>query len=346
MSGCPGDAAAPAGSARAGDRHPLVSVLLLNYNQAGYLPGAIDSVLAQDYPNFELIIADDGSTDGSAAIIRRYADEWPAIVVPVLNPRNGGITANCNSGLARARGKYFTHFAADDLLLPGKLSAQVAWLEADADRVLCGHQVEVFYDDGRPSHPLSATLPSGRGPDHVLRHGIYGTMSIMVRRDAIPPHGFEPSLPKVSDPMLWAEVLAGGGRYGAIDRTLGRYRRHGSNISGNLLATLDDVTRYYRLFAARYPRYRRSCAYGYVRHVLYDAAVFLLASGRPRAAIAPLLRAIVREPGFVKAWIRLAQAVAGAVAAPLRRTGRIPPPPPAVPAGDAETLVRRGHAHD
>lgn len=299
--------AAP-GAVPAGDP-PLVSVMLITYNQEQFVVEAIESILSQDYPSFELIVADDGSRDGTPAIIADYARRYPDRVVPVLNPVNRGITANCNSGLARVRGKYFTHVGGDDMLLPGKLAAQVAWLEADPDRVLCGHQVEVFYDDDSvPPHPLSATLPHGRGPAHLLRHAGFGALSVMVRTDALPAHGFEPSLPMVSDYMLWAEVLAAGGTFGAVDRTLARYRQHSTNVTLRRMETLVEVEKYYAVFAERHPRYAADCAYGYTRHVLYDSAVFLIGDGQPRAAIGYLLKAVRRSPLFVKAWLRLGQA--------------------------------------
>lgn len=233
---------------------PLVSVLILSYNQEGYIREAIDSALAQTYSNFELIIADDGSTDATPRIIRSYAAACPHKIIPVLNAANSGITANSNSGLQKINGKYFTHFGGHNTIEPTKLRDQVSCLKADPDVVLCAHQVEVFYDDGqRSSHLLAGLLTAGSGPDQLLRRGGLGALSVMVRADAVPKHGFESRLRMISDYMLWAEVLAGGGEYVVLPSVLGRYRQHSSNVTRDSTKHVSEVYAYYTLFQRRYP---------------------------------------------------------------------------------------------
>lgn len=292
----------------ASDAEPLVSLLIVSYNQQDYIHEAIDSALAQTYSNFELIVADDGSTDATPDIIRSYAAAYPGKIISVLNETNRGITANSNSGLRKASGKYFTNFGGDDTIEPTKLRDQVACLEADPDLVLCAHQVEVFYDDGQRSpHLLAGLLTAGSGPDQLLRHGGLGALSVMARMDAIPEHGFESSLPMISDYMFWAEVLAGGGKYVVLPSMLGRYRQHSSNITRDPTKYVNEVHAYYTLFEQRYPLYRDSCRYGLVRHALYDPGVALLGLDRPREASTYFRRAVCHDPTFIKGWMRIAQ---------------------------------------
>ena len=98
---------------RTADTNTLVSVIIDNYNYARYLPQAIDSALAQSYPNIEVIVVDDGSTDSSREIIAGYGDR----IIPVLKP-NGGQASAFNAGFARSRGDVVIFLDSDDVLLP------------------------------------------------------------------------------------------------------------------------------------------------------------------------------------------------------------------------------------
>ena len=105
---------------------PLVSVMIGAYNAAPYLGEAIESVLAQDYAPFELIVVDDGSTDGTGDVARSFAG------VQVITQENGGNGAARNTAIAAASGDLYAFLDADDRFTPGKLSLQMAALDADA----------------------------------------------------------------------------------------------------------------------------------------------------------------------------------------------------------------------
>jgi glycosyltransferase involved in cell wall biosynthesis len=288
---------------------PLVSVWVISYNQEAYIEEALQSALDQNYPNLEVVVSDDASTDATPALIAAMAQRHPGKLVPILNAVNGGITANSNIALRQCRGKYIAFMGGDDVLLPGKIAAQVAWMEADADRALCGHQVEVFYEDGTQSHPLTRHLPEGRGAEHVLCSDTFGATAVMVRADRLPAYGFDERLPSVSDYMLYIDVLAQGGTYGFVPGTLARYRKHSSNITNNLAKLTGDLSTYFDIVDERYPQFARLTRRGRVRRTMYDLGVFYLRGGRKADARREFLRAIRSEPTFLKAWIRLGQTV-------------------------------------
>ena len=131
----------------------------------------------------------------------------------------------------------------------------------------------------------------------------------MVRAEKIPPHGFDETLPVVSDYMMWIEVLAGGGIYGYVNGIYARYRRHTTNVSKNHLSILTDMERTLRLVSERYPQYLHSCNYALAVHLSYTSGVFLLQKGKKKEARKKFLGAIFTDPFFIKAWLRLAQTV-------------------------------------
>lgn len=105
------------------DRRPLVSVIVPAYNAERYIGDAVDSILGQDYPHKEVIVVDDGSTDGTVARLHEYGDR-----IRLLHQPNSGAAAARNRGLAAARGEYLAFLDSDDIWLPGKLTAQVEHL--------------------------------------------------------------------------------------------------------------------------------------------------------------------------------------------------------------------------
>lgn len=289
---------------------PLVSIWVIAYNQEGYIAEALQSALDQDYPNLQIVVSDDASTDRTPAIIADMAKRHPDHIVPILNVVNRGITANSNIALRRCEGVYIAFMGGDDVLLPGKISAQVGWLEASPNRVLCGHQVEVFYEDGSMSHPLTRHLPEGQGPEHVLRDGSFGATSVMVRADRLPTNGFDERLPSVSDYMLYIDILASGGEFGFVPGTLARYRKHNANVTSNPEKLMSDLSTYFDIVDERYPHLAHLAQRGRVRQTMYDLGVFYLAEGRKRDARREFFRAMKAEPAFLKAWVRLAQTFA------------------------------------
>lgn len=123
---------------------PKVSVMVITYNQRHLIDETLESVLTQNYQNFEIIVADDGSTDGSREVILEYQRRYPNIVVPILNERNLGITGNSNAAFFACSGELIAILGGDDLFLPDKLRAQAQQFIDNPQVVLSYHPVEIF----------------------------------------------------------------------------------------------------------------------------------------------------------------------------------------------------------
>lgn len=115
---------------------PLISVVMSVYNGADHVSVAIDSILTQDFKNFEFIIVDDGSTDETAAILAKYKARDPRVIV--ISQSNMGLTKALNNGIKEASGHYIARQDADDVALPHRLGTQLEFMEQNNDVVLCG----------------------------------------------------------------------------------------------------------------------------------------------------------------------------------------------------------------
>lgn len=153
-------------------RKPLVSIVLIFLNEENFLPEAIESVLAQDFHEWELLLVDDGSSDRSPQIARRYVDALPHMIRYLEHPyhQNCGMSASRNLGIAEARGSYIALLDADDVWMPYTLQEQVAILETHPEvAMVCGPLLWWYSWTGNPddrNRDYVQTL--GIGPDTIV----------------------------------------------------------------------------------------------------------------------------------------------------------------------------------
>jgi len=208
--------------------------MVITYNQIDFIHETIQSVLDQDYPNIEYVIADDGSTDGTADIIEEYASEYPRIIKVITRQPNVGITCNSNRGLSECTGKYIAFQGGDDIFLPGKLTAQVKWLESDEKRVLCYHDMDVFESSTDQTLYLNSEIQPfyEGGAELLIKYGtFFGATTVMIRRPEL-KIDFDTRISIASDWLFWIEnVERQHGTLGFIDGVYARYRKHEKNIT-------------------------------------------------------------------------------------------------------------------
>lgn len=222
---------------------PLVSVVAIFLDAERFLEEAIESVLAQSYARWELLLVDDGSSDGSSAIARRYAERDPERVRYLEHPghRNLGMSASRNLGLRHARGEYLAPLDADDVWLPGKLERQVQLLEARPEAaLLSGAPLYWFGWTGRPEdaardYVIDLELPADRvyqAPSLLLPYLQRVApppcpSDVLVRRErALAVGGFETRFTGMyEDQAFFSKLLL---RYPAFvaAETWDRYRQH------------------------------------------------------------------------------------------------------------------------
>jgi len=203
---------------RAGDRAPKISVLLPNYNYGRYLESAIESVLGQDFTNFEFIISDDASSDNSAEIIRAYAAR-DARIKYCIQPGNLGMVANWNLCLQQARGEYIKYLFGDDrLACPHALSTLAGMLDANAGAVLATSARQVIDADNKAIDLWSSIERPGLNQGNRaarfclfrIQNCIGEPTAVMFRASASAGRGFDSSYRQVVDLEMWLHLLRQG----------------------------------------------------------------------------------------------------------------------------------------
>jgi len=201
-----------------------VSAVVPAYNRADYLAEALDSALAQAFDGLEVVVVDDGSTDATPEVLRRYGER-----IRVHRQENAGQSAAVNRGVDLARGEFVAFLDSDDAWLPGKLARAVPLLEAEPAAALLYAAVEMMDAAGRavadPRPPRRT--PSGAVLGHLLEENFVRTPTAVFRREAfLAAGGYDPALRCVNDWDMWLR-LATGRPVLRDPAPAARYRLHG-----------------------------------------------------------------------------------------------------------------------
>jgi glycosyltransferase involved in cell wall biosynthesis len=217
----------------------LVSFIVPAYNVERYVERAVDSALAQTYPNIEVIVVDDGSTDGTWALLNRlYASDAR---VKLIQQRNAGPSAARNHAVQHARGEYVHFLDADEFLLPTKVERSLALFRQQPETaVVYGHGIPLQPDGVTEIPMMLPPLPSGwvfcEWLTGTMAGGTYGvTSSVMARREAVlEVGGFREDQRVAEDWDLWLRLAA---RYpfAALDEPLVYYHRLPDGLHTNRL---------------------------------------------------------------------------------------------------------------
>lgn len=276
-------------------RAPRVSVIIPAYNAAGHVRRAVDSVLAQSFQDYELLLVDDGSTDATRAVLAEYGDR-----LRLLAKTNGGPAAARNHGLSHARGEYVAFLDADDYWQADKLRQQVDLLDARPEIGFCSTATEVVDNAGRPAGSWPCRPDAGPLPDILFLHGTVisgSTSGVLARKRLIDAlGGFDETLRGFEDPDLWIR-LAARTAYACIPQALTVVVRTPGSVSGDLRcmrrATLASFRKNRHLLppARRGGYWRAACA-----SALTDYAKATYRAGNRGRALRWTLEALLRAP--------------------------------------------------
>lgn len=198
------------------------------YNGEKYLGEAIESILEQSEKDFEFIIIDDGSIDGSLALIRKYQVADSRIIV-IKSEKNRGVIASLNEGILLAKGKYIARMDADDISLPCRLEKQVHFLEKTGN-YMCGSWAEAIDSSSKKLYDLTYPPAAKKIKFFTLQHNPFIHPSVVMRREVFVPGLYDKKFKHIEDYELWTRIV-----YvyptGNLEEILLRYRVHTSQIT-------------------------------------------------------------------------------------------------------------------
>jgi len=205
----------------------LVSVVMPAHNSQGSLSESVQSVLSQTYGDWELIIVDDASCDGTSALARQFASDDARIRVLSL-AQNVGVAEARNCGINAACGQYLAFLDSDDLWLPNKLQIQIDFMRSSGAGFSFA-QYRRIDRDGSLSNPVK--VPRSVSYEGLLRGNSIGCLTVAIDRYRIP----EVSMPKISheDYVTWLKILKRGHIAYGIPHDLARYRVTTSSVSSD-----------------------------------------------------------------------------------------------------------------
>ncbi|MFI8480486.1 glycosyltransferase family 2 protein [Pseudomonas sp. NPDC078700] len=210
---------------------PLVSVLVPCYNHEKYIEESLLSILQHDYDNIELIVVNDGSTDGSADVINGLRQRYD---FQFYSQSNQGVSAALNNALAHARGEFIVTHDSDDIMLPGKLRYQVGYLLDNPDVGCVGARAIMVNSKGEQCKAPKVKTQKIKRFDFSelleLAFAVGGPVAVY-RREAIDrAGGYDPAI-KIQDFQITLKIAHLGYRVDMLPGFVMLYRRHDTNIS-------------------------------------------------------------------------------------------------------------------
>lgn len=262
---------------------PLVSIIVPSYNHEAYIEACIDSVLKQTYPNIELIVIDDGSTDRSPEILEGLQRQHGFIC---HRQKNMGLARTLNKAISLAQGKYIATMGSDDIMMPEKTEKQVAFLEARPDVAVCGGNVLAIDPQGNILSKQKEVPCRELDFDDVFlgrKPGI-ATPTAMIRKEVLDKEGgYDPDIP-VEDVYMWLKLTSRGYKIAGLDCLLLYYRKHPHNTTRKYGYMVSNLLKTYAPYRD-HPQYDRV-----VKRML--TGNFVAAAKRDRRVAISILRQI------------------------------------------------------
>lgn len=216
---------------------PLVSIIAPCYNAEKYLEAAIESIFAQDYENFEVIIVDDGSSDNSIAMLQALQGKYS---FQLYTQANQGVSAALNHGLRHAKGVYVSTPDLDDIMLPSSLRIRAEYLEQHPEVGCVGALISYMDCEGKHIKSQSRDYIERQHFDEIVRGAVVvGAPTALYRMQALrEAGGYDPTI-KVQDFQITLRIAHKGYRIDVLPVVVTRYRRHANNLSRKYRVLLD-----------------------------------------------------------------------------------------------------------
>lgn len=223
----------------------LVSIIVPVYNAEKFIRETMDSVIAQTYSDWELLLVEDCSSDGSADTIEKYIAEKSEFRIRLIRqPSNQGAARARNRGILEASGRYIAYLDADDLWAPEKLEHELSFMEEKgAAFAFTGYE---FADENGVGLGKVVCVPETLAYRQALSNTTIFTTTVMFDTCKISKELLEMPVIKSEDTALWWKVLRAGYTAYGLDENLAKYRRAGRTLSSNKLEAIRRIWNLYR----------------------------------------------------------------------------------------------------
>lgn len=223
----------------------LISIIVPVYNVERFIEETLACVAAQTYPRWELLLVEDGSSDGTVSIIEEYIRKNDEKRIRLIRqPENMGAARARNRGLKEAKGRYIAYLDADDLWVPEKLERELAFMtEKNAAFVFTGYE---FADENGSGTGKVVRVPETLDYRQALKNTTIFTTTVMFDTEKIDKSQLEMPIMKSEDTALWWKVLRNGYTAYGLDENLAKYRRAGRTLSSNKLEAMRRIWNLYR----------------------------------------------------------------------------------------------------
>jgi glycosyltransferase involved in cell wall biosynthesis len=207
---------------------PMITVLMPAYNAGKYITDAINSVLAQSFSDFELLIVDDGSSDNTVEVIKSFNDER----IVLWNQSHGGVSKALNTGLEKAKGKYIARFDSDDLCYEHRLQRQFSFLETHPEYVVVGSDADYMLENGEHLFHFNCIAHSHEEISAKLYfYCPFIHSGVMYRKDTVlKMGGYSLQAHNFEDYFLWVQ-LASQGKFCNLPEALIRVRFNPASVT-------------------------------------------------------------------------------------------------------------------
>lgn len=273
----------------------LLSVVIPAYNAAWCVRRAIDSALAQSYAQIEVLVVDDGSTDGTASVVRGYGNR-----VCLLQQANGGLSSARNLGIRHARGEWIAYLDADDWWMPEKIAHQVELFKQQPGIGFCSSAARVEDPEGRELDNWRCANFTGSALSAIFRINamVAGSGSaVVVRADVQRQAGFfDEALESLEDIDMWMRLAAITG-YACVPKTLVVILKHPDSMSRNLDKMRESAVTVMKKNRALLPLQLQGSFWRYAyAGVLADYAKWAFRAGRTGQATCHVLTGLAHAP--------------------------------------------------
>lgn len=230
---------------------PLVTVIISSYNHAQYIEETIKSVINQTYPNIELLVIDDGSSDNSVEKLTVLQKEFG---FELLIQENKGLSKTLNEAIDRSKGEYIITFGSDDIMLPERIAIQIAYIADKPEVGICAGNMDLIdsnsqlYPEDKQKH---RHIPFRRLDfDDIFLDRKPGAMAatLLFRKEAlIKVGGFDPTI-RLEDVYIMLAITHAGYFMDVLSEVISLYRQHPTNTYKNLPFMFDNSYKTYERF--------------------------------------------------------------------------------------------------